>query len=62
MRGSSWSTKTAALRDTFDARAALEASMVARLAVDREPAVIAELEDIVANEAQTVRVSRRPSC
>jgi GntR family transcriptional repressor for pyruvate dehydrogenase complex len=39
------------LRDVFDARATLETPMVIQLAKDRNPKVIAELEDIVAREA-----------
>jgi len=39
------------LRDVYDARVALETPMVRQLATDRDPAVIAELEDIVAKEA-----------
>lgn len=39
------------LKDVFDARATLETPMVVQLAVDRDPAVIAELEEIVARES-----------
>jgi GntR family transcriptional repressor for pyruvate dehydrogenase complex len=38
------------LKDVFDARATLETPMVVQLAKDRDPAVIAELEEIVARE------------
>jgi GntR family transcriptional regulator, transcriptional repressor for pyruvate dehydrogenase complex len=38
------------LRDVFDARATLETPMVIQLAKDRNPKVIAELEDIVERE------------
>ncbi|MCV7177814.1 FadR/GntR family transcriptional regulator [Mycolicibacterium sphagni] len=38
------------LRDVYDARAVLETPIVAQLAKDRDPAVIAELEAIVARE------------
>lgn len=39
------------LRDVFDARMNLETPMVEQLARDRDPKVIAELEEIVAREA-----------
>lgn len=38
------------LKDVYDARVALETPMVVQLANDRDPAVIAELEEIVARE------------
>lgn len=38
------------LKDVYDARAVLETPMVVQLAKDRDPAVIAELEEIVARE------------
>jgi GntR family transcriptional regulator, transcriptional repressor for pyruvate dehydrogenase complex len=40
------------LRDVYSARAAIETPMVAQLAKDRDPAVIAQLEEIVAREAE----------
>jgi GntR family transcriptional regulator, transcriptional repressor for pyruvate dehydrogenase complex len=40
------------LRDVFEARVILETPMVAQLAKDRDPAVIAALEEIVEREAQ----------
>lgn len=39
------------LRDVYDARAAIETPMIRQLAFKRDPAVIAELEDIVSREA-----------
>jgi GntR family transcriptional regulator, transcriptional repressor for pyruvate dehydrogenase complex len=39
------------LRDVFDARATLETPMVIQLAKDRNPKIIAELEEIVEQEA-----------
>lgn len=44
------------LRDVYDARAALETSMLSELAVSRDPAGIAELEAVVAREHE-----RRPA-
>ena len=40
------------LKDVYDARVALETPMVVQLAKVRNPAVIAELEDIVDRESQ----------
>lgn len=40
------------LKDVFEARATLETPMVVRLAERRDPAVIAELEAIIAREAE----------
>ncbi len=40
------------LKDVFDARATLETPMVVQLAMDQDPKVIAELEQIVAREAE----------
>ena len=40
------------LKDVFEARATLETPMVVQLATDHDPAVIAELERIVAREAE----------
>jgi DNA-binding FadR family transcriptional regulator len=43
------------VRDVYDARVTLEVPMVRQLATDRNPEVIAELEEIVAREAQLIR-------
>ncbi|MGO9103670.1 MAG: FadR/GntR family transcriptional regulator [Mycobacterium sp.] len=40
------------LKDVYDARMTLETPMVVQLAKDRDPAVIAQLEEIVEREAQ----------
>ena len=40
------------LKDVYDARVALETPMVIQLANDRDPAVIAELEEMVERDAQ----------
>ncbi len=43
------------VKDVFDARVALETPMVVQLAKDRDPAVIAELEDMVERDAQLIK-------
>ena len=43
------------VKDVFDARVALETPMVVQLAKDRDPAVIAELEEMVERDAQLIK-------
>lgn len=43
------------VKDVFDARVALETPMILQLAKDRDPAVIAELEEMVERDAQLIK-------
>ena len=46
------------VKDVCDARVALETPMIVQLARDRDPAVIAELEEMVERDAQLVKGAR----